>query len=87
MPRKGQLHRRSRELGHVRNSAHNKGGIAISCHARFRTEVETKPNCFLLPQHVPNFLHSGRLTGASVAEQPLDAECVKFGEAKAWDKS
>jgi hypothetical protein len=36
--------------------------------------VETKPNCFLLPQSVLNFLHSRRLTGASVAEQPRDAE-------------
>ena len=36
--------------------------------------METKPNCFLLPQSVLNFLHSARLTGALVAEQPLDAE-------------
>ena len=58
-------------------------------------EVETKPNCFLLPQSVLNFLHSARLTGVPVAEQPPDAEydgksvegCGKFGEAKTWDKS
>jgi hypothetical protein len=55
--------------------------------------VETKPNCFLLPQSVLNFLHSARLTGALVAEQPLDAEYDgkyverrQFDEANAWDK-
>jgi hypothetical protein len=36
--------------------------------------VETKPNCFLLPQSVLNFLHSARLTGAPVAEKSPDAE-------------
>ena len=51
-----------------------KGASLSAAMPDFGPEVETKPNCFLLPQHVPNFLHSGRLTGASVAEQPLDAE-------------
>ena len=36
--------------------------------------METKLNCFLLPQSVLNFLHSARLTGVPVADQPPDAE-------------
>jgi hypothetical protein len=39
------------------------------------TRSGNKPPCFLLPQSVLNSLHSARLTGAPVAEQPLDAEC------------
>jgi hypothetical protein len=39
-----------------------------------RVPTAHKPTCFLLPLSVLNFLHSARLTGASVAEKPLDAE-------------
>jgi hypothetical protein len=63
MPRKGQLHRRSRELGHVRNSAHNKGGIAISGHARFRTRSGNKAELLLAAPTRAKFLALREIDG------------------------
>ena len=47
----------------------------------FGTRPFTHNTRFLLPQYVLNFLHSARLAGAPIAEQPPDTEY----DGKAFD--